>query len=53
MCFYKDKDNSDKYIDYIFIEEGIIMGIHGENPPIMKVKKKIFSKKREYYGKNC
>ena len=29
MRFYKDKDHSDKSIDYMFIEEGIIMGIHG------------------------
>ena len=33
--FYKDKGYSDKSIDYMFIEEGIIMGIHGENPPLM------------------
>jgi len=41
MRFYKDKDHSDKSIDYMFIEEGIIMGIHGENPPLMKTRKKI------------
>jgi len=41
MRFYKDRDNSDKSIDYMFIEEGIIMGIHGENPPLMKTKKKV------------
>ena len=39
--FYKDKDHSDKSIDYMFIEEGIIMGIHRENPPLMKTRKKI------------
>jgi len=26
----------------MIIEEGIIMGIHGENPPLMKTRKKIF-----------
>ena len=41
MRFYKDRDNSDKAIDYIFIEEGIIVRIHGENPPLMKIRKKI------------
>ena len=41
MRFYKDKKHSDKSIAYIFIEEGIIMGIHGENPPLMKTRKKI------------
>ena len=39
--FYKDRDYSDKSIDYMFIEEAIIMGIHGESPPIMKTRKKI------------
>ena len=41
MRFYKDKEHSDKSIAYIFIEEGIIMGIYGENPPLMKTRKKI------------
>ena len=41
MRFYKDKEYSDKSNAYIFIEEGIIMGIHGENPPLMKTRKKI------------
>ena len=40
MRFYKDKEHSDKSINYMFIEEGIIMGIHGENPPLMKTRKK-------------
>ena len=41
MRFYKDKDHSHKSIDYMFIEEGIIMGSHGENPQLMKTRKKI------------
>ena len=40
--FFKEKELSDKSITYMFIEEGIIMGIHGENPPLMKTRKKIF-----------
>ena len=51
--FHKDKDHSDKSIDYMFIEEGIIMGIYGENPPLMKTRKTLLSKKQDYYGKNC
>ena len=39
--FYKDKDYSDKSIAYMFIEEGIIMGIDGEKPPLMKTRKRI------------
>ena len=38
--FYKNKNNSDKSFAYIFIEEGIIMGINGENLPLMKTRKK-------------
>jgi len=53
MRFYKDRDNSDKSIYYMFIEEGIIMGINGENPPLMKTRKKLLLKKQDYYGKNC
>ena len=41
ISFYKDKKHSDKSIPYMYIEEGIIMGIHGENPPLMKTRKKI------------
>ena len=44
MRFYKDRDYYSKNIDYMFIEEGIIMGIHGENPPLMKTRKKILIK---------
>jgi len=40
MRFYKEKKHSDKSIAYVFKEE-IIMGIHGENPPLMKTRKKI------------
>ena len=42
--FSKDRENPEKSIAYMFIEEGIIMGIHGENPPLMKTRKKIFIK---------
>ena len=49
MRFYKDKKNSDKSIAYMFIEEGIILGIHGENPPLMKTIKKLLLKKQDYY----
>ncbi len=39
--FYKGDGNGDKSIDYMFIEEGIIMGIHGEKPPLMKTIKQM------------
>ena len=53
MRFYKDSDNSDKSIYYMFIEEGIIVGINGENPSLMKTRKKLLLKKQDYYVKNC
>ena len=51
--FYKDKEHSDKSNTYMFIEEAIIMGIHGENSPLMKTRTKMLLKKRDYYGKDC
>ena len=50
--FYKDYGNEDKYIDYMFIEEGIIMGIHGENPPLMKTRKKMNIEEARLFWKN-
>ena len=52
MSFYKEKEYSDISIYYMFIEEGIIIGIHRENPPLMKTRKKLVSKNQDYYGKN-
>ena len=52
MRFHKDKEHSDKYSAYMFIEEGIIMGIHGENSPLMKTRKKfIFEEERLLWQK--
>ena len=50
--FYKDYGNEDKYIDYMFIEEGIIMGIHGEKPPLMKTRKKMNIEQARLFWKN-
>ena len=50
--FYKDYGNEDKFIDYMFIEEGIIMGIHGENPPLMKTRKKMNIEEARLFWKN-
>ena len=41
MRFYKDQIHSDKSNTYFFIEEGIIMGIYGDNPPLMKTRRTI------------
>ena len=42
MRFYKNKEHSDKSIAYMFIEEGIIMEIYLENPPLMKTREKCY-----------
>ena len=34
-------ENKDVLIGYMFIEEGIVMGIHGENPPLMKTRREM------------
>ena len=39
--FRKKNQNEEKLIDYMLIEEGIVMGIHGENPPLMKMRKEM------------
>ena len=38
--FLQDRDNSDKSIDYMFIATNYY-GNYGENPPLMKTRKKI------------
>ena len=39
--FLQYQEQLDKSNDYMIIEEGIIMGIDGEEPPLMQVRKKI------------
>ena len=50
--FYKDYGKEEKNIDYIFIEEGIIMGIHGEKPPLMKTRQKMNIEEARLFWKN-
>ena len=39
--FYKNKENKEDLIEFMFIEEGIVMGSHGENPPLMKTRREM------------
>ena len=39
--FYKKKQNKDDLFEYMLIEEGLVMGSHGENPPLMMTIKEI------------
>ena len=50
--FYKNNENNEDLIESIFIEEGIIMGIHGENPPLMKTRKEMKIKDARLLWKN-
>ena len=50
--FYKKNQNKDDLIDYMFIEEGIVMGSHGENPPLMKTRKEMKIEDARLFWKN-
>jgi len=50
--FYKKKQNKENLIEYMFIEEGIVMGSHGENPPLMKTRKEIKIEDARLFWKN-
>ena len=39
--FYKKNENKEDLIKSMFIEEGIVMGSHGENPPLMKTRREM------------
>ena len=46
--FTKNKNNNDKFFEYIFIESGIVVGVHGDKPPLMKTRNKIDDARKEY-----
>ena len=50
--FYKKYKNKKDLIEYIFIEEGIVMGSHGENPPLMKTRKEMKIEDARLFWKN-
>ena len=50
--FYKNNKNKEDLIEYMFIEEGIVMGIHGENPPLMKTRKQMKIEDARLFWKN-
>ena len=50
--FYKKKENEEDLIECIFIEEGIVMGSHGEKPPLMKTKKEMKIEDARLFWKN-
>ena len=50
--FYKKKKNKEDLIEFMFIEEGIVMGSHGENPPLMKTRKEMKIEDARLFWKN-
>ena len=50
--FYKKNKKKEDLIEYMFIEEGIVMGIHGENPPLMKTRKEMKIEDARLFWKN-
>ena len=48
--FTKNKNNKDKFFEYMFIDSGIVVGSIGEAPPLMKTRKeiKIEEARKEY-----
>tara|TARA_A100001388_G_C28623774_1_gene428861 strand:+ start:150 stop:392 length:243 start_codon:yes stop_codon:yes gene_type:complete len=37
--FTKNVDNKDKFNEYMFIDSGIVTGIYGDKPPLMKTRR--------------
>ena len=40
-CFTKNIKNKDNRIEFMFIETGIVMGVHGDKPPLMKSRQEV------------
>ena len=50
--FYKNNENKEDLIEFMFIEEGIVMGSHGENPPLMKTRREMKIEDARLFWKN-
>jgi hypothetical protein len=50
--FYKEKENKEDLIKSMFIEEGIVMGSHGETPPLMKTRREMKIEDARLFWKN-
>ena len=48
--FTKNKNNKDKFFEYMFVDSGIVVGVFGDKPPLMKTRKeiKIEAARKEY-----
>ena len=50
--FYKKNEIKEDLIEFMLIEEGIVMGSHGENPPLMKTRKEMKIDDARLFWKN-
>ncbi len=39
--FSKNNQNKDKFFEYMFIDSGIIIGVFGNEPPLMKTREEL------------
>ncbi len=52
QCFTKYTGDNSKINDYVYIEQGIVMGNYGEKPPLMQKRKQMqISEARKYWQK--
>ena len=50
--FHKNKQNKDKFFEYIFIDSGKIIGVLGQEPPVMTTREELkIEKAREEWKK--
>ena len=39
--FTKNRNNKDKFFEYMYVDSGIVVGAHGEKPPLMKTRREV------------
>ena len=39
--FTKNSENKDSFYEYMFIDSGLIMGVYGDKPPLMKSREEV------------
>ena len=50
--FHKNKQNKDKFFEYMFIDSGKITGVFGKQPPFMAIREELkIDKAREEWKK--
>ena len=50
--FHKNKNNKDKFFEYMFIDSGKINGVFGKQPPVMTTREELkIDKAREEWKK--